>query len=55
VTDLLEVDPERRPELATRFDVRGIPNFIVFHGGRPETQPAGLVDRAQMEQWVAIR
>src|SRR5579864_32757 len=30
---VLKVDTEKYPQLAARFDVRGIPNFAVFHGG----------------------
>ena len=42
----------RYPELAARFNVRGIPNFVVLHRGRPVTQQAGLVDHNQMENWL---
>jgi len=31
---VVKLDTERYPEVATRFNVRGIPNFIVFYGGR---------------------
>jgi thioredoxin 2 len=40
------------PELAAKYNVRGIPNFIVFYGGRLVTQQAGLVDHNQMENWL---
>ncbi len=49
---VVKVDTERYPELAARFDVRGIPNFLVLYGGRPITQQAGLVDHNQMETWL---
>ena len=49
---VLKVDTERYPELATRFNVRGIPNFVVFYAGRPVTQQAGAVDHQQMENWL---
>lgn len=49
---VLKVDTERYPELAARFDVRGIPNFAVFAHGRLVKQQAGLVDHQQMEQWL---
>src|SRR5947209_20230816 len=29
---VLKVDTERYPELAARYNVRGIPNFAVFYG-----------------------
>jgi thioredoxin 2 len=49
---VLKVDTERHPALASRFNVRGIPNFIVFHGGKPVTQQAGVVNHQQLESWL---
>jgi thioredoxin 2 len=49
---VIKVDTERYPQLASRFNVRGIPNFVVFYGGRPVTQQVGLVDHTQMERWL---
>jgi thioredoxin 2 len=49
---VLKVDTEAHPELAARFDVRGIPNFVVLSGGRTVFQQAGLVGHQQMEQWL---
>jgi thioredoxin 2 len=50
---VVKVDTERYPEVAARFNVRGIPNFIVFFGGRPVMQQAGVVDHQQMESWLS--
>jgi thioredoxin 2 len=49
---VVKVDTERYPELASRFNIRGIPYFAVFAGGRPVVQQAGLVDHGQMETWL---
>jgi thioredoxin 2 len=49
---VIKVDTERYPQLAARFNIRGIPYFAVFYRGRPVTQQAGLVDHQQMEQWL---
>jgi len=49
---VLKVDTEQYPQLAGRFNVRGIPNFAVFSGGRLVMQQAGLVNHNQMEQWL---
>ena len=49
---VLKVDTEAHPALAARFDVRGIPNFVVLSGGRQVFQQAGLVGHEQMEQWL---
>ena len=50
---VLKVDTERHPELAARYDVRGIPNFAVFSRGKLQFQQAGLVDAATMKSWLA--
>lgn len=49
---VIKVDTERYPELAARFNVRGIPNFIVSSGGRVAVQQAGLVGHEQLESWL---
>src|SRR5947209_8276917 len=49
---VLKVDTEANPQLSARFQVRGIPNFVVLHGGRTVFQQPGLVDHTQMQQWL---
>jgi thioredoxin 2 len=49
---VLKVDTEKYPQLAGRFNIRGIPNLIVFSGGRMLMQQAGAVSHDQMEQWL---
>ena len=49
---VIKVDTDRYPELAARFNVRGIPNFAVFYQGRPVMQQAGLVNHQQLEEWL---
>ena len=49
---VLKVDTEAHPQLSARYQVRGIPNFVVLSGGRMVVQQAGLVDHTQMEQWL---
>ena len=50
---VLKVDTEKSPELASRYNVRGIPNFAVFTGGRLQFQQAGLADASTMKSWLA--
>jgi thioredoxin 2 len=49
---VLKVDTEAVPELAGRYRIQSIPNFMVFRAGQPAFQQAGLVPRAQMRQWL---
>lgn len=49
---VLKVDTEQNPQLSARYNIRGIPNFAVFSGGRLVSQQAGLVGHQQMESWL---
>lgn len=49
---VLKVDTDRHPDVAGRYNVRGIPNFIVVKDGRVVIQQAGVVDHATMKGWL---
>ena len=49
---VLKVDTEAHPEVAARFGVRGIPNFVVLRGGKQVFQQAGAVGHESMEGWL---
>ena len=49
---VLKVDTEAHPDLANRFQIRGIPNFAVLEGGSVVLQQAGLVDGAKLRSWL---
>ena len=49
---VLKVDTERNPELANRFRVQSIPNFVVLRNGTTVFQQPGLVRRDQMRRWL---
>ena len=49
---VLKVDTDRQTELAQRYNIRSIPNFMVFRNGAPISQHAGLADHRQMQAWL---
>jgi thioredoxin 2 len=49
---VLKVDTDRHPEVANRFGVRGIPNFVIFRSGQVVRQQAGVVPNDQMKRWL---
>lgn len=49
---VLKVDTEKHPDIASRFGVQGIPNFVVLRDGRPVFQQAGVVPAAEMTKWL---
>lgn len=50
---VVKVDTERYPQLATRYNIRGIPNLIILSKGKLVKQQAGVVDHTQMENWLS--
>ena len=49
---VLKVDTESHPDLAARFHVQGIPNFVVLKDGAIVAQQAGMVPRSRMKEWI---
>ena len=47
---VLKVNTDEVPDLAARFNVRGIPNFAVFKDGELKWQQAGLLSQQQLER-----
>ncbi|MGA8028582.1 MAG: thioredoxin [Bryobacteraceae bacterium] len=51
---ILKVDTEAHPEIAARFRVQSIPNFVVFRNGEIVFQQPGLARREQMRSWLEM-
>jgi len=49
---VLKVDTEAHPDIAGRYQVQGIPNFLVLRGGRVVMQRAGVTSRTEMKRWL---
>ncbi|MGE0462583.1 MAG: thioredoxin family protein, partial [Vicinamibacterales bacterium] len=49
---VLKVDTDRHPDLAARYGVQGIPNFVVLKRGNVVFQQAGVVRRTEMRGWL---
>lgn len=49
---IIKIDTERNPEVAIQYQVRGIPNLILFRQGRILWQQAGVVQLPQLEQII---
>ena len=47
-----KLDTDRNPGMARRFDIRGIPNLIVFRGGREVAREVGAIPRPRLEALV---
>ncbi|HET8696391.1 MAG TPA: thioredoxin domain-containing protein [Gammaproteobacteria bacterium] len=49
---VLKVDTEKEPELAARYGVRNIPNFVVLKDGQVVGQHAGVVGHDTLVAWL---
>ena len=49
---VLKVDTERYPDIASRYGVQGIPNFVVIKEGKTVFQQAGVVPHPEMTRWL---
>ena len=45
---VLKVDTDRNPDLAARFQIRGIPTFGVFKGGKAVSMQSGVLPAAKL-------
>ncbi len=49
---VLKVDSDKHPDIAARYHVSGIPNFVVLLRGRVVAQHAGVVSHTEMSRWI---
>jgi thioredoxin 2 len=49
---VVKVDTEKWPDLAQRYNVMSIPNFVVIKDGQTVLQRPGLTDHRQMSEWL---
>jgi thioredoxin 2 len=47
---VLKVDTDKYPDIASRYNVQGIPNFVVLKDGQMVAQHAGVVGYAELKQ-----
>lgn len=49
---ILKVDTQAHPDLAELYQIRSIPHFAVFRGGKEYLQRSGLAPRSEMRHWL---
>ena len=49
---ILKVDTRAHPELAELYQIRSIPHFVVFRGGKQFTQSSWVAPRSEMRLWL---
>ncbi|XOJ27059.1 thioredoxin TrxC [Paracoccus sp. SJTW-4] len=49
---LAKIDTERNPDATVRWNIRGIPAFILFREGRERARLSGAGPAGQLVEWV---
>jgi len=49
---VLKLNTDDHPGPSARLGIRGIPTFVVFHGGREIARQAGVLPAPAMSRWV---
>jgi thioredoxin 1 len=50
--NIIKIDTEKNPDVAIRYQVRGIPNMILFKNGKVLWQQAGVMQASQLETMI---
>lgn len=50
--NIIKIDTELNPDVAIKYQVRGIPNLILFRNGELLWQQAGVVQMPQLKQII---
>lgn len=53
VAKLVKINAAEHPELAARYRVTAVPNFVLFRAGEPIGQKIGRVPKADLLAWLA--
>jgi thioredoxin 2 len=48
---VVQVNTEENPQLAARFNIRGIPAIILFRGGRETDRISGTMEKTALLAW----
>jgi putative thioredoxin len=51
--ELVKIDVDRNPALASQFGVQGIPTVLAFKDGRPVARFTGAVPEMEVRRWVS--
>ena len=49
---VVKVDTDQSPEIASKFRVTSLPNFIIFRNGLPVAQRSGRTSKKDFMDWI---
>jgi thioredoxin-like negative regulator of GroEL len=50
-----KLDAERHPELAARYDIRGVPSLLLFRDGRLIDRRSGFSTASALRDWIGAK
>lgn len=49
---IVKVDVDQNPDIASRFGIRGIPTLMIFNNGQSVATKVGAVNKTQLTQFI---
>lgn len=49
---IIKVDIDKNPSVARKYNVRGVPTFLLFHKGSVKWQQSGVMPAEQLVQFI---
>ena len=49
---IIKIDVDKNKALATKFQVRGVPTFMIFKNGKQVWKQAGLITKNELKQKI---
>ena len=50
---IIKIDVDKNKALATKFQVRGVPTFMIFKNGKQVWRQAGLITKNELKQKIS--
>jgi len=50
--EVLKIDIDENPELATRYNIEGVPTMLIVRGGNILAEKTGYMDDDQIVEWI---